>query len=732
MYSSNKNVVFLCLLFLISVKVQSQNTAIDSLKNQLLIHKEKDTAQVNILNALAFSYHQIDAALSLEHLEASELISKSINFDKGTARSLFLKGLIEMQQFNLDQAISNFEESILLYEKTDYKSGIAKCYSKIGLATYYKRDYDGSVAYFKNSIRIDESLGNIKETALNLKYIGYAYTDSDNFDEALIHLNKAIEINKEYKDKQELASCLNNLGILYADRTNFPLVALKYYSESLEVSEEITDSLGMLKALNNMGNIYMLNENPGKAIEKLKRSLVIQKNLGNNSFLGITRNNLGNLYKKQGKFEIALAYLTEALEKSKELNDKYTESTTLNNIGGVYRALENYSLAGQFYNEGKNLKIEIQDDYGLCGAYTGIAYNLIAQKRYSEALVSTLKAHEISERLDIIGLERDVYDLFSRIYKNTGNYKKAFESHEQLKVLNDSLFNKKNIEKLAALEYEYKYKRALDSASIRELQLTRTVTATSQNLEKSQRNLLLGIITFLGVVLLLGSIILFLKLRNVKEKNQNILIEQKLLRSQMTPHFIFNSLSVLQGMILNKEEEKSISYLSKFSKLLRTILENSRHKAVSLSEELIAIDSYMALQNLDVSPPYNYSLSVAPEINKSALKIPPMLIQPFIENAIEHAFAEKKDDKEILVELAFEGDSLVCTITDNGIGFDMEQQKNNKNKNSLATTITSERLKMLSKDFNAKGSLSVKNREQFGKKGTLVTLVIPYKLKTIS
>ena len=178
-------------------------------------------------------------------------------------------------------------------------------------------------------------------------------------------------------------------------------------------------------------------------------------------------------------------------------------------------------------------------------------------------------------------------------------------------------FNKENIEKITQLEYEYKYKQALDSASIRELQLTKTVKDTSQNLEKSQRNLFLGVIGFLLTAIILGGIIFFLKFRNQKTKTHNIEIEQKLLRSQMTPHFIFNSLSVLQGMILNNEDKKSVLYLSKFSKLLRITLENSRDKMVPLHQELEAVNNYLELQNLEVSQSYQYTILVDDKIDVS-------------------------------------------------------------------------------------------------------------------
>ncbi|UKM63904.2 histidine kinase [Flavobacteriaceae bacterium GSB9] len=159
--------------------------------------------------------------------------------------------------------------------------------------------------------------------------------------------------------------------------------------------------------------------------------------------------------------------------------------------------------------------------------------------------------------------------------------------------MSDSLFNKENIEKNSRLEYEYKYKQALDSTSIRELQLKKTVTAVNKSLAKTQRNYLWAIISVLLVSILLGSIIFYEKLINEKSKTQHAIMEQKLLRSQMTPHFIFNSLSVFQGMILNKEETKSIRYLSKFLKLLRITLENSREKMVFV---IAGINSYKSVK----------------------------------------------------------------------------------------------------------------------------------------
>ncbi|MFD0964255.1 sensor histidine kinase [Pseudofulvibacter geojedonensis] len=227
------------------------------------------------------------------------------------------------------------------------------------------------------------------------------------------------------------------------------------------------------------------------------------------------------------------------------------------------------------------------------------------------------------------------------------------------------------------------------------------------------------------IVLFLITLFFYLKLQTEKSKTQNVIIEQKLLRSQMTPHFIFNSLSVLQGMILNKEEKKSVLYISKFSKLLRIILENSRDKMVLLSEELLAIENYLTLQNLE-SNMYSYTISTDNTVNTSLFKIPPMLIQPFVENAIEHAFANQQKDRSVDIRLTYSNKNLICTVTDNGIGIESLKYNKNRYKKSLSTAITSERLQMLSKDFKMKGSVSLEDRKKYNEQGTIATLVVPY------
>ncbi len=723
--SYNKIILIISLL-LISNIVQAQNKKIDSLKVELENHNVNDSTRVNILNALAFSYFSSDIPKSIEYLDEADATTEIISFEKGKARSVYIRGITEAIQSNFDQALHNYNEALKLYKNIGFKQGIANCYNAIAITYKNKRQLRKSITYFEKSISIEEEIRG-KNLSASLINLGATYQNLGEFDAAIALLNKALSIAQTNKNKQRVAYSLNNLGTIYTSQGNYPL-ALEHYKKSLYINEKLSDSLGMANNLQNMGQIYQTQKYYNKAMSCYKGSLQIHKHVNKKQGISSLLNDLGTIHKEIGDYKKALDYFVEALQMGEKIGAKSEIAHILINIGGVNLVMNNHNTAIQNFTEAEKISSEIENKETLCGAYIGLARAYTNKKEYSNALNNLYKAKEISEKSVFLDHQKHVSKILSKIYKATGNYKDALESHERFKLLSDSLFNKKNIEKIVQLEYEYKYKQALDSASIRELKLTKTVMTTSHDLIKTKQNYLWAVIGILVISILSGSLVFYQKYKNVKVKNLNIITEQRLLRSQMTPHFIFNSLSVLQGMILNKEEKKSITYLSKFSKLLRIVLENSRDKVVPLIQELDAIDNYMTLQNLDADPPYDYSLGVDENIDINLFLIPPMLIQPFIENAIEHAFAVDQEDCEIVVHLSFTNKKLSCTIMDNGIGIDTVSNKTNSKKKSLATTITGERLQMLAKDFKTAAGISIEDRKRYNEQGTKVTLIIPYKI----
>ena len=720
---SFKNVLTIAFLFIVQF-LFAQNAIIDSLKNKLITHQNKDTVRVNTLNHLAFHHYRNDPPKAINYIEESLELAKKLGVKKFIAHSHYIKAVVYTEQANFSIAIPNYDKATQYYTSLNDLKGIEKCKNALGVLYTYKGDYENALKCYEEAMAIAKKRKDERIILTYLYNIGIIYSNTGNYDKALESFNISLDANREEKDSLGMINNLNSIAGTYYEQGNYP-VSLKYYNESLHIAKNIKDSIGIFQAYINIGNLYRLKNDNVKALNFYKQAQAIESASYNVRNVTALKNNIAGIYYDNEEYGKAITTFNESIELSREIGDDLNLATALNGLGYLYFDIKQFTKALHYFEEAKNINIENDFSYDLLDSYHGLADTYLSLKKYDLALNIANKLIALAKESKSLKHKKLAYGIFSEIYEKTGDYKKAFESFEQFKVLSDSILNEENIKKIAGIEYEYKYKKERDEAAERETKLTKTVETTSKDLEKSQRNLLLGIIAFLAIAMVLGSIIFYLKLRNSKAKTQNIITEQKLLRTQMTPHFIFNSLSVLQGMILNKEETKSVSYLSKFSKLLRITLENSRDKTVLLSRELEAVDNYLSLQNIE-NDKITFKLNVDNTLEANKIEVPPMLIQPFVENAIEHAFKNQKEDSIIEINLTLIDSKLICEVLDNGIGIDSSERNSNQNKKSLATKITSERLRYLSKDFKMEGSVIIEDRNKFNEEGTKVTIQIPH------
>lgn len=718
------------LLYFLSLPTSgvSQNTMIDSLETRLKNHKENDTIRVNLLNELAHNYSSSDIVKAEEIAIEANNFSKKLKFTRGEAKSFYIYSRIHISKSELDEALDDGIEALKLYNEIGDYNGIASTFSVLGTISFYKNDADKALLYYNKALDMAEKNKNRKMQADVLNNIGnISYIKGDL--ETAIHIyKKAIAVYDILGDKKGAFYPMNNLAVIY-NRQGKSIEALNYFNKCLTINREQKNIVNIAAISLNMATVYSDRQEYEKALDYYKESLRLNKELNNSREASKCLIGLGGIYEASNDYANALDHYSEALAINKEINSTEGLVTSYDNIGSLYLKMGQPKSALNNFKTCLSLSQSIENKRTICNSYISLSETYFVLKEYPKALNHALVGEKLADDLALLPKEKEVNIVLSKIYEATGEFEKSLKHFKIYKQLNDSLFNKENIENIAQIEYEYKYKQELDSANIRELNLAKVVLSTSQDLEKSKQNYLWAIIGFLLTSILLGFIIFYQKLRNIKAKNRQIVTEQKLLRSQMTPHFIFNSLSVLQGMILDKEDKKSVNYLSKFSKLLRITLENSRDKTVLLSQELEAIRNYLALRNLE-NELYEYTIIVDDAIDKSSIEIPPMLIQPFVENAIEHAFADQPEIKKIDIHLSYLNSNLTCTITDNGIGINSSKATKNHYKKSLATTITSERLKILSEDFKTRGTVIIEDRQKYSEQGTKVTLVIPHKRLT--
>ncbi len=245
----------------------------------------------------------------------------------------------------------------------------------------------------------------------------------------------------------------------------------------------------------------------------------------------------------------------------------------------------------------------------------------------------------------------------------------------------------------------------------------------------------------LSGILILTSIIIGIVMKrekSIKERErQKLMVQQQLmelesraLRSQMNPHFIFNSLNSIQECILSDKTEAACEYLSKFAQLIRIAFESSEKSVIPLEKEIQSLRLYLELESLRFDNTFEYVLEVHSDLEALNYQVPAMLIQPYVENAIWHGLLHKEGERKLLVSLQLKDDMLECVIEDNGIGrrkaSEIRKQRN-KEHESKGMTVTRERLEMMKKSSNKNASVNIEDLiDGVGNPlGTRVILLIP-------
>ena len=202
------------------------------------------------------------------------------------------------------------------------------------------------------------------------------------------------------------------------------------------------------------------------------------------------------------------------------------------------------------------------------------------------------------------------------------------------------------------------------------------------------------------------------------------------LQSQMNPHFLFNSLNSINNFILKSDIEKASDYITKFSRLIRVILKSSSSLTVPFSEELGILSLYVKLEQMRINGGFEYIVNIDKDINLEEIKVPPLFLQPFIENSIWHGLTHVDGEKRITLTVNQEKDSIICEIVDNGIGINKAREESHKKINRrkfFGTQATENRIRLLYKKSNVK--IHVTDISNGKATGTKVQIIFPHIVK---
>ncbi len=550
-----------------------------------------------------------------------------------------------------------------------------------------------------------------------------AYLDSansykkTNIESSIDFITKSIAHLGKRGNKKELSQSLTTLGEVYLYHKQYDL-AISSFSDALE-AQNATRTTFLL------GKSYVLNGDFENAkttldpLEKVKNMVPFQK-VEINEYLGDAYLGLGDIDKAVAFYEegLIIAEKNQITPKVTDLNSKiadayvkdnrsieaegyYTNSLQLAEKQAPQRSIQEKEKVADFYNKKSRFDEEIQMRKESLNELEGlspetkraknkkvspdsitsqrinykIANAYIAQDNYDEAITYLQKSIVEADSDDDLIIQKDATRKLSEVYEHKGEVNKAFETYQDYVAVVDTLYIRKEqeIAQAARFNREIASKQSRIAGLEQERELSQSkydLAVAGQQLEQeSNKRKNWVIYSLLFGMLLTGLAAFFFYRSNRQQKLANNLLALKSLRSQMNPHFIFNALNSVNNFIAKSDERSANRYLSDFSALMRAVLENSEENFIPLSKELELIRLYVKLEHSRFPDKFDYQINVDETVDIDSFQIPPMLLQPYIENAIWHGLRYKKDKGNLNVNLDYvDTNSLRIIIEDDGIG----------------------------------------------------------------
>jgi tetratricopeptide (TPR) repeat protein len=657
-------------LIMLTIAASSQDGAdsirIIDLKNQLT--NSSGTKKVDLLNEIAWDYGwaalKDKSPASVYAAQALDL-AKQLNYQRGIGYALITLSWTKLNE-NCDSLIN---AAIAIGEReNDYKL----------LAKSYHRRWEMKTAfdYYKKA-------GDLQGEAEAATWLCNEYAGRGQYDDGFNYCQRAVELAGVRKTSTPTySSFISSLAFVTMSklfsRVGDYTTAFQYLKEAEKYSaSDVTVAFAELymemgkhdssvyyyeralqqnpkngKLSRQVGTANFLAKNYDRAIELLEKDV---RGVNDPNF----KMQLPVNWKGSEQLELALSY--DALKKSQIAKRNYLAA--LNYQRPEYQKI---------LKEINPLKTEFQKAMQLMDISYGLSKSFYGVKKIDSAYYYLEKYIQYKDQVHNI-------NTVSRLNMQLSNYKKAFEDEKKTGLLN--LLNKENQLKASKLQQQILVRNGLLIGLflllIAGFFLTRSLYFRRKN-EKLRR--------------------LQLEKDLKIQQLQAVEMEMQALRAQINPHFIFNCLSSINRFILKNEAKTASGYLTRFSRLMRMVLQNSQKKSITLEDELQMLRLYLEMERLRFKNAFDYSINFLNEVDSDNIFIPPLILQPFCENAIWHGLMHKEAEGLLSIELKIENGILTCTITDNGVGREKAEafkSKTAEKEKSMGLKITTDRLALL-------------------------------------
>ena len=617
---------------------------------------------------IAILYQKTDTGIDTMALYVSQVLreSRQVNYIHGIAVALACQAFIMNRHANdFTQSERLARESLDWFGKTGNKYAITLAYYTLGFSLFAQSRFDEAIHNYEQAREYARRSGNCIEEVYMLSLTGEAYRERGNYEKAFDILRQCIPMAESLHNATLVKEQYFTLSGLFVQIEDYGS-AEKYFRMgcgtdvpgkadpwSLMVYTELLTHQGKYdSALYYYGRFDSTHAKPA-----MLRTFLVSK---------------GEYYMARGDYATALPYFVKSLSYQLQLNDRNQGMRCLQDMAKAYERLN----------------------------------------RNSEALSNARECLVIAQHASARQYIRDGSQILSTLYDKEGRKDSAYFYYRRFISMKDSVLNDQLKGKFASYHFEQQIallnkEKQLQDVCIREEMLT--------------KKLLIGGLIALLLIGFIFSRYILLKRKNEAhrrkraeneleihrlegEKARSALqqrakeLEIQALRSQMNPHFIFNCLNAINRFILGHETEAASDYLTKFSRLMRMIMNHSRHSVISLAEELEVLRLYLDMERLRFKDAFDYTIILDEEADASDIYIPPLLLQPFVENAVWHGLMHKQKRGSLTVEIHVENELLTCIIQDDGVGRTRAgtlKSKSAQKHKSMGLQITAERLALL-------------------------------------
>lgn len=572
---------------------------------------------------------------------------------------------------------------VLLNDAHQYNMPLyeAKILSQIGLV-YRREGYILKAIDFNNRALLIAEVNDFKaEQVKIIKILESLYAGQYDRKQSIFLSYKGLKIAKELNDQKSIIDFYSSIALFYLTSGEVRK-ALKIHFACLKLCREIKYDFGISSALVDIGSDYSQLHEEQKAATYYLESLRYIKGLEGTIYGVQIYNSVCTAYIFKKNYDSAYYYAYKAYKMAEEINDKRVIASTINSLADISFLKGNIKQAKQ------------------------------------EALRALGMAQAIKFTAQIPALA----DLLKKIYLKEGNHKEALKIYELYIATKDTLSNAKVQQE--ALEREYAF-------NLEEKENQYKLLAQQNEIQTLQLNQSRYFVIALGILLVAILIITYLlgRQKGLQAEHERVKLEQKLLISQMNPHFMFNCLNSIQQFIMSGQNNQAEVYLSKFSKLIRELLESSAKDNLTVKEDLNILKAYLEMESLRFGPSFFYSIKIDNKINIDNTYIPHLMIQPFVENAIWHGLLAKNDDGHLQIIFEYVSDKTIkCIVDDNGVGRDASLHKEATfKKNSLALSFVKQRIDLIKKTYKIEGKVDIiDKKDATGKSlGTTVIIILP-------